>query len=84
MNHGVSTSLLEKLKNEIEGFFKLPLDEKVKYKKRADEVEGYGNVVRSEDHKLDWGDSIYMVTNPIHKRKPHLFPELPSSLRYRF
>ncbi|KAJ7968833.1 2-oxoglutarate (2OG) and Fe(II)-dependent oxygenase superfamily protein [Quillaja saponaria] len=80
VNHGVSDSLLEKLKQDTEGFFQLPLDEKVKYRK-PDDFEGYGNHILSDDQKLDWGDRFYMVTNPVHKRKPHLFPELPSSLR---
>ncbi|KAJ7968834.1 2-oxoglutarate (2OG) and Fe(II)-dependent oxygenase superfamily protein [Quillaja saponaria] len=80
VNHGVSISLLENLKHEIEGFFQLPLEEKMKYKKEGD-FEGYGTVILSNDQKLDWGDRFYMITNPLNRRKPHLFPELPSSLR---
>ncbi|KAJ0081679.1 hypothetical protein Patl1_10250 [Pistacia atlantica] len=52
----------------------------MKYKIKLDDFEGYGSVVRS-DGKLDWGDKLYMTTNPIHMRESHLFPELPSSLR---
>ncbi|XP_018815952.2 codeine O-demethylase-like [Juglans regia] len=81
VNHGVSSSLMEKLNDEIEGFFKLPLEEKMKVKVRPGDVEGFGTVVRSDDQKLDWGDKIYLIVNPIHRRKPYLFPELPSSLR---
>ncbi|XVF87235.1 hypothetical protein PTKIN_Ptkin18bG0102500 [Pterospermum kingtungense] len=80
VNHGVSSSVLERLKHEVEEFFKLPLEEKMKYKIREGEVEGYGNVARGAG-KLDWSDRLYIITNPIHRRKPHLFPELPSSLR---
>ncbi|GLT80177.1 hypothetical protein SLA2020_516300 [Shorea laevis] len=80
VNHGVSTELLEKLKHEMEGFFKLPLEEKMKYRIRAGGVEGYGSVARPEG-KLDWADRFYVTTNPVHRRKPYLFPELPSSLR---
>uniref|UniRef100_A0A2N9E7N2 Fe2OG dioxygenase domain-containing protein n=1 Tax=Fagus sylvatica TaxID=28930 RepID=A0A2N9E7N2_FAGSY len=81
VNHGVSSSLLEKLKYEIEEFFKLPLEEKMKYKIRPGDFEGYGTIVRSEDQKLDWGDKFYVIMNPIHRRKPYLFNELTSSLR---
>ncbi|KAI4298199.1 hypothetical protein L6164_031787 [Bauhinia variegata] len=81
VNHGVSALVLEKLKDELQEFFKLPLEEKFKYKIRPGDVEGYGALILSEDQKLDWGDRFYMVTNPLHTRKPHLFPELPSSLR---
>ncbi|KAF5745597.1 protein SRG1-like [Tripterygium wilfordii] len=80
VNHGVSSSLMEKLRNEIEEFYKLPIEEKVKYKIRPGDVEGYGSIPRREG-KLDWGDRLFMTTNPLTKRKPHLFPELPSSLR---
>ncbi|KAG2684881.1 hypothetical protein I3760_10G096500 [Carya illinoinensis] len=81
VNHGVSLSLVNKLNNEIEEFFKLPLEEKMKYKIRPGDVEGYGTVPRPKAQNLDWGDRFYMTINPIHKRKPYLFPELPSSLR---
>ncbi|TKY71921.1 SRG1 protein [Spatholobus suberectus] len=81
MDHGISPLVMEMLKEEIEGFFRLPLEEKLKYKIRPGDVEGYGAVIRSEDQKLDWGDRLYMVTNPLSRRKPYLLPELPSSLR---
>ncbi|KAK7319163.1 hypothetical protein RJT34_03881 [Clitoria ternatea] len=81
VNHGVSSQLLEKLKLEIEKFFKLPIEEKKRYQIRAGDVQGYGTVIRSKDQKLDWGDRFYMVINPVERRKPYLFPELPVSLR---
>ncbi|KAG2689170.1 hypothetical protein I3760_09G128100 [Carya illinoinensis] len=81
VNHGVSSSLVEKLNDEIEGFFKLPVEEKMNLKVRPGDVEGFGTVVRSDEQRLDWGDRVYMIINPIHRRKPYLFPELPSSLR---
>ncbi|RVW71273.1 Protein SRG1 [Vitis vinifera] len=82
VNHGVSSSFMEKLKSEIGEFYKLPLEERMKYKMRPGDVEGYGlSPIRSEDQKLDWGDRFYMTTNPIHTRKPYLLPELPPSLR---
>ncbi|KAK7303051.1 hypothetical protein RJT34_13950 [Clitoria ternatea] len=81
VDHGISQLVLETLKDEIEGFFRLPLEEKMKYKIRAGDVEGYGAVIISEDQKLDWGDRFFMITNPLSRRKPYLLPELPSSLR---
>ncbi|KAG5029301.1 Codeine O-demethylase [Glycine soja] len=81
VNHGVSSQLLEKLKLEIEKFFKLPIEEKKKYQIRPGDVQGYGTVIRCKDQKLDWGDRFYMVINPLERRKPHLLPELPASLR---
>ncbi|CAK7357434.1 unnamed protein product [Dovyalis caffra] len=79
VNHGVSSSLMDKLKHEIEEFYNLPLEEKMKYVVRPDDFQGYGKA--RLEQKLDWGDRFYMITNPIQHRKPHLFPELPPSLR---
>ncbi|XP_011096570.1 protein SRG1-like [Sesamum indicum] len=81
VNHGVET-LVEKLKYEIHEFYKLPLEERLKFKIRPGDIEGYGQTaILTADQKVDWADRFYMFTNPIHIRKPHLFPELPSSLR---
>ncbi|GAB4855155.1 hypothetical protein Ancab_039750 [Ancistrocladus abbreviatus] len=82
INHGVTTSLVEKIEKEIEGFFNLPLNEKNKYKQHPGESEGFGQLfVLSEEQKLDWGDMLYMVTLPPHLRKPHLLPQLPLTFR---
>ncbi|CAK9158497.1 unnamed protein product [Ilex paraguariensis] len=80
VNHGVSSLLVEKLKHDIEEFYKLPVEEKFKVK--PGDVEGYGStMIQSEHQKANWGDRFYMITNPLHRRKPHLLPELPISLR---
>ncbi|CAA3027741.1 codeine O-demethylase-like [Olea europaea var. sylvestris] len=82
VNHGVDSSLVEKLKYEIQEFYKLPLEERLKYKVNEGDFEGYGQtIIHSEDQKVDWADRFYMIVNPINRRKPHLLPELPSSLR---
>ncbi|KAK6932276.1 Non-hem dioxygenase N-terminal domain [Dillenia turbinata] len=82
MNHGVSSSVIEKLKAEIEEFFKLPLEEKEKYQRKEGEAEGYGPIrYLSDDQKLDWVDRLYFMSNPLHIRKPHLMPNFPPSLR---
>ncbi|KAK3011296.1 hypothetical protein RJ639_011471 [Escallonia herrerae] len=82
VNHGVSISLVEKLKSEIKNFYESPLEERTRYKIRPGDFEGYGQtILHSADQKVDWADRFYMMTNPIHRRKPHLMPELPSSFR---
>ncbi|CAI0452032.1 unnamed protein product [Linum tenue] len=83
MNHGVSESLIDKVKAEVEGFFNLPIEEKRKYWQRPGEMEGFGQAfVVSEEQKLDWGDLFYTTILPKHLRKPHLFPRLPLPLRF--
>lgn len=82
VNHGVSSSLLEKVKKETQDFFNLPTEEKKKYWQVPGDVEGFGQIfVVSEEQKLDWGDLFFMTTLPEHLRKPHLFPNLPLPLR---
>ncbi|KAJ9183054.1 hypothetical protein P3X46_006970 [Hevea brasiliensis] len=82
VNYEVKHSLLEKIKKEVQDLFDLPMEEKKKLWQYPGEVEGFGQAfVVSEDQKLDWGDLFFMVTQPVHARKPHLFPNLPLPLR---
>ncbi|KAI9197902.1 hypothetical protein LWI28_006394 [Acer negundo] len=82
INHGVSTSLVEKMKVEIHEFFKEPMEEKKKYRQQTGDIEGYGQTfVKSEEQKLDWADMFHIITLPTHLRKPHLLPNLPLPLR---
>ncbi|KAL2331273.1 hypothetical protein Fmac_018854 [Flemingia macrophylla] len=83
INHGVSSSLVERLKLEIQDFFNLPMEEKRKLWQNPQHMEGFVQAfVVSDDQRLDWGDMFYMTTLPTHARKSHLFPQLP--LRFRF
>ncbi|KAA8519575.1 hypothetical protein F0562_013801 [Nyssa sinensis] len=82
INHGVSTSLLEKVRIEIQEFFNLPLEEKQKLWQEPGDVEGFGQAfVVSEEQKLDWGDLFFLTTLPSYLRKPRLFPNLPLPFR---
>ncbi|KAK9074940.1 hypothetical protein SSX86_003259 [Deinandra increscens subsp. villosa] len=82
INHGVSCSLLEKVKAEVQEFFNMPMEAKKKYWQQAEDIEGFGQAfVVSEEQKLDWADMFYMVTLPHNIRKPHLFPKLPLLFR---
>jgi len=83
INHGVDSTLLERVKKETQDFFKLPFQDKQKFWQTTDDIEGLGQAfVVSEDQKLDWADMFYMVTLPHHIRKPRLFPNLPLPFRY--
>lgn len=83
INHGVSTSSVEGVKEGVEKFFNLNAEEKKKFGKKPGEQEGYGQqFVISEEQKLDWADMFYIKTFPTHLRKPHLFPNLPNPFRY--
>ncbi|KAI3686870.1 hypothetical protein L1987_80559 [Smallanthus sonchifolius] len=82
INHGVSCSLVNRVKEETQNFFNLPIEEKQKFWQTADDVEGFGQAfVISEEQKLDWADIFFLFTLPHHIRKPHLFPNLPLPFR---
>ncbi|KAF3956511.1 hypothetical protein CMV_018366 [Castanea mollissima] len=52
------------------------------FSQQTGDIEGFGQVfVVSEEQKLDWADLFYMITLPVHLRKPHLFPKLPLPFR---
>ncbi|CAI0475235.1 unnamed protein product [Linum tenue] len=78
VNHGMSPEVMEKLRGEIEEFYELPLEEKMKY---GGDGEGYGGGRVRANGIRDWGDRLYITTNPVHLRRPNLLPQLPSSLR---
>ncbi|CAK9179612.1 unnamed protein product [Ilex paraguariensis] len=82
INHGVSSSLVDKVKFEIQKLFNLPAEEKKQFAQKQGDLDGFGQAfVVSEDQKLDWGDMFYMYTLPTYLRKPHLFPNLPAAFR---
>ncbi|XP_007025218.2 PREDICTED: protein SRG1 [Theobroma cacao] len=82
INHGVSKSLVDKVKKGIQGLFNLPMEEKKKLWQREGDLEGFGQAfVVSEEQKLDWGDMFFMTALPTHLRKPYLFPNLPLPFR---
>ncbi|KAK1423666.1 hypothetical protein QVD17_18973 [Tagetes erecta] len=82
INHEVSCSLLKKLKEETQEFFKLPLEEKMKFGQKPGDLEGFGQAfVVSEEQKLDWSDMLSFITLPCHLRKPHLMPKLSHPFR---
>ncbi|KAH0986450.1 hypothetical protein GBA52_013627 [Prunus armeniaca] len=82
VNHGVSSSLVDKVKTESQDFFNLAMEDKKKLWQTPGDVEGFGQAfVVSEDQKLDWADIFFMTTLPVEMRRPHLFPNVPSPFR---
>ncbi|KAF4377988.1 hypothetical protein G4B88_004595 [Cannabis sativa] len=49
INHGVSNSVVEKMKEEVEKLFKMPIEEKEKLWQRPGEVEGFGHTFLAKD-----------------------------------
>ncbi|KAK9187698.1 hypothetical protein WN944_019096 [Citrus x changshan-huyou] len=82
INHGVPEKAIEKMKTDIEEFFKLPLEEKMACAQLPNSIEGYGQAfVVSKDQKLDWGDMLFLLTQPANIRTTSLWPTIPTSFR---
>ncbi|KAI3691733.1 hypothetical protein L6452_31535 [Arctium lappa] len=84
INHGVYEHM-DEMKKVTKEFFKLPLEEKMKYAHTPSTIEGYGQAfVVSEDQKLDWGDMLYLIHLPVDQRNMRFWPRNPTSFRTIF
>ncbi|KAM6557444.1 hypothetical protein CsatB_004463 [Cannabis sativa] len=82
INHGVSEEVIEKIKIDIEEFFKMPLEKKQSYAQQPNSIEGYGQAfIHSEDQKLDWGDMLFLIALPLSQRNMRCWPIQPISFR---
>ncbi|CBI33958.3 S-norcoclaurine synthase 1 [Vitis vinifera] len=85
INHGVAEEVIEKMKADLQEFFKLPLKEKNAYAKLPNGVEGYGqHFVVSQDQKLDWADILFLQCRPASERNMRFWPQEPTSFRATF
>ncbi|GFS41755.1 2-oxoglutarate (2OG) and Fe(II)-dependent oxygenase superfamily protein [Actinidia rufa] len=62
INHGLTSSFLDKVHEVAKQFFALPIEEKQIYSRTVEDIEGYGNdSVLSEHQTLDWTDRLYLT-----------------------
>ncbi|XP_034708370.1 S-norcoclaurine synthase 1-like [Vitis riparia] len=81
INHEVAEEI-EKMKADVQEFFKLPQKKKNAYAKLPSGVDGYGqNFVVSEDQKLDWADMLFLQCLPASERNMRFWPDEPTSFR---
>ncbi|RVW40671.1 S-norcoclaurine synthase 1 [Vitis vinifera] len=81
INHEVA-EVIEKMKADVQEFFKLPQKKKNEYAKLPSGVDGYGqNFVVSEDQKLDWADMLFLQCLPASERNMRFWPDEPTSFR---
>ena len=72
INHGIE-EVIEKMKMDVQEFFKLPLEEKNAYAQPPNNIEGCGQAfVVSQDQKLDWGDMLFLLPLPASLRNMRL------------
>ncbi|XP_051138755.1 jasmonate-induced oxygenase 2-like [Andrographis paniculata] len=82
INHGIDISLLENMRQLSREFFHLPMDEKLKYARGADGIDGYGTDPKLHvNQPLDWTDRLYLTIKPDDLRNLQYWPENPISFR---
>jgi len=82
VNHGVPEKVIEEMKDNIKGFFGLPLEQREEVAQLPGDLEGYGQAfIFSGEQKLDWADMLYLFTQPPHFRNFKHWPAQPPSFR---
>ncbi|KAK9947477.1 hypothetical protein M0R45_003101 [Rubus argutus] len=82
INHGMTPEFLDEVREITKQFFAIPVEEKQKYLRPVNDIEGYGNdMVFSEQQTLDWTDRLYLTVYPPDQRKLKFWPENPKSFR---
>ncbi|KAJ3695511.1 hypothetical protein LUZ60_000888 [Juncus effusus] len=89
VGHGIPSSFLDEMLNMSREFFHQPLEVKQKYTNLIDgkdfKLEGYGNdIVKSDEHILDWNDRLSLLVQPEDQRSLSLWPTTPTSFKYFF
>lgn len=82
INHDVSEQVIERMKDDIESFFRLPLEERKTYAQLPGSIEGYGQAfVVSDEQELDWADMFFIKTQPVANRNLNLWPARSPNFR---
>lgn len=82
IGHGVSSLLLDKVRQVAREFFALPMEEKKIYAKTVVDFEGYGaDPVPEKGQSLDWSDRLMLTVQPEDQRNYKFWPTNPESFR---
>eukprot|EP00257_Ricinus_communis_P023532 XP_015583542.2 protein SRG1 [Ricinus communis] len=82
IEHGISSSILDKVHEIGKQFFALPTEEKQKYGREANDIEGYGNDPNvSRKIIFDQSERILLKAAPEAERRLERWPGNPSDFR---
>ncbi|XP_010250269.1 PREDICTED: codeine O-demethylase [Nelumbo nucifera] len=87
VNHGITSSFLDEIRDVTKGFFDLPMEEKQKYAREKQSSstssgEAYGtDDIISEDQIINWSDRMYLLILPRDQRRLEIWPEKPHAFR---
>ncbi|PKI33659.1 hypothetical protein CRG98_045953, partial [Punica granatum] len=78
INHGMTGSFLDQVREVAKEFFALPSEEKQRYLRADGDMEGYGSdIILSDQQVLDWTDRLYLTVYPEDRRKLDYWPQKP-------
>ncbi|KAM3354455.1 hypothetical protein ACQJBY_025249 [Aegilops geniculata] len=81
-NHGVDETVVQDMKDNTLQFFGLPLEKKKAVAIQANGFEGFGHHYnRASSEKLDWAESLILVTQQHEQRNIEFWPADPSTFR---
>ncbi|NP_001149213.1 Protein SRG1 [Zea mays] len=81
-NHGVDEAVVQRMKDATVQFFSSPLDSKAKVAVRGNGFEGFGHhYSRASSGKLDWAESMILITQPVKDRNMEMWPTNPPTFR---
>ncbi|CAI0629468.1 unnamed protein product [Linum tenue] len=82
VNHGMTDSFVDRVHEISKQFFDLPKEEKHRYIREPDSIEGYGtDMIVAENQTLDWIDRLYLTLNPPNQVQLKFWPEKPETFR---
>ncbi|XP_021298326.1 protein SRG1-like [Herrania umbratica] len=82
IGHGIPSSFLDEIRQVTTEYFEQPVEEKKKYSKGVEDVEGYGGDPTPEEGQfLDWQDRLFLTAYPEDLRDTKFWPESPKSFR---
>ncbi|KAK9706230.1 hypothetical protein RND81_07G112200 [Saponaria officinalis] len=81
INHGIEGSEMDKLRSIAKAFFGLDVEEKQKYSRTADWLEGYGNDNVAEGEPFSWNDRLHLQIYPLPRRNLKFWPHNPPTFR---
>ncbi|KAI5002306.1 hypothetical protein ZWY2020_026956 [Hordeum vulgare] len=81
-NHGVDEAVVQAMKDNTLQFFGLPLEKKKAVAIQANGFEGFGHHYnRASSEKLDWAESLILMTQQHEQRSFEFWPADPSTFR---
>lgn len=76
-NHGVEEAVIQEMKDNTVQFFSLPLESKKIVAVRGNGLEGFGHHYSRANDKLDWAESVILLTQPVKASNMEMWPTDP-------